>query len=113
MKKFLTSIANNVHKPGVYPIFYSGFQVGTSTVEGDSIMMSIDESDENDVARDNTCKELIAKFVAKKESVATVGDIDFDVIKPNILDATDAGYVVHDLPDYIPTEPSSPPPPAE
>lgn len=102
--KVAIKVISNPHKEGEYPIHYNGMQVGTAKVVngGENVIMSIDATPTNDDEAAVITK-LKEKLASKKASMTSIGDVDYDIINSqDMLEATLGGFVINDLPDYIP-----------
>jgi len=103
--KFLLKVKMNPHKTGELPVYYNGIQVGVATLsnEGDDVTITINkEVEEKDRP---VIDALIQKLKSKTASVSSFGTaVDQNIIEhQTFLDATTNGYVINDLPDYIPS----------
>lgn len=103
--KVAIKVTSNPHKEGEYPVHYSGLKVGIAKVinNGDNVLMEINTTVTNE-DDGPIIQKLIDKLKSKRASVSSVGQVEYDVINSqDMLEATLEGFVINDLPDYIPS----------
>jgi len=104
--KVAIPVIQNPHKEGEYPVYYNGVQAGVAKVThgGQNVLLDLNLKSNN--PDDQAVLDKLAdKINNKKASVTSVGSVQYDVINSqDMLEATLSGFVVNDLPDYIPYE---------